>query len=89
MCTYELYFKYKGGVIVVQNRHRTSAYFGSAVQVQRKYILSAALLMCSPPTWGAYTEVGSNIMWGLDRVGLSVSESQQGRALYAMASNSN
>ncbi len=25
---------------------------GSAVQVQRKSILSAALLMCPPPTWG-------------------------------------
>ena len=32
-------------------RHRTCAYFGSAVQVQRKSILSAALLMCPPPTW--------------------------------------
>ncbi len=32
-------------------RHSTIAYFGSAVQVQRKSILSAALLMCSPPTW--------------------------------------
>ncbi len=35
-------------------RHRTSAYFGGAVQVQRKSILSAALLMCSPPTWAIY-----------------------------------
>ena len=34
---------------MVQNRHRTSAYFRSAAQVQRKSILSAALLM-SPPT---------------------------------------
>ena len=55
MCTYEPYFKYKRGVIVVQNRHRTSVYFGSAVQVQRKSSLSAALLMCSPPTWAITT----------------------------------
>ncbi len=47
------YFKYKRGVIVVQNRHGTSAYFGSAVQVQRKPILSTALLMYPPPTWDA------------------------------------
>ncbi len=40
-------------LIVVQNRHRASAYFGSAVQVQRKSSLSTALLMCSPPTWAA------------------------------------
>ena len=33
------YFKYKRGAIVVQNRYRTSADFGSAVQVQRKSIL--------------------------------------------------
>ncbi len=51
VCNYEPYFKHKRGVIVVQNRHRTSAYFGSAVQVQRKSILSAVLLMCSLPTW--------------------------------------
>ena len=52
MCTYEPYLKYNRGVIVVQNRHRTtSAYLRSAVQVQRKSILSAALLMYPPPTW--------------------------------------
>ena len=51
VCTYEPYFKYKRGVIVVQNRHRTSAYFRSAIQVQRKSILSTVLLMYPPPTW--------------------------------------
>ncbi len=36
---------------MVHNRHRTSAYFGSAVQVQSKSILSAALLMYPSLTW--------------------------------------
>ncbi len=36
-------------------RHRTSAYFGSAVQVQKKSILSTALLMYPPPTWDVRT----------------------------------
>ena len=35
----------------LQRTQSASAYFGSAVQVQRKSILSAALLMCPPPTW--------------------------------------
>ncbi len=39
------------------NRHRTSAYFGSAVQVHRKSILRAALLMCPPPTWEGLTKL--------------------------------
>ena len=43
---------YNGGNLPkVRSRYCPHADFGSAVQVQRKSILSAALLMCPPPTW--------------------------------------
>ena len=93
MCTYEPYFKYKRGVIVIQNRHRTSAYFGSAVQVQRKSILSTGLLLYPPPppTWVDYNyrpcslaKQGENV---LGSVHLSVSpltaEPSDGVSLYS------